>query len=1746
MKQMKKILALFLAVLMLVSTLPTVSAFAADGGTNCTVDINFIFENGEVAAQSYSGSFAKGSAYSANVAVPAVVGYAATAPVGYNTNAIDVTFTASSLSYSFEDIQSNITLNVVYVPALVNYTVKYYQQNVNDDNYTLVTTDTKTGYTKATVAEAYENLKNKYAGFYGLRFETPEIAADGSTVVEIYYDRDYYMMDFVLGDGAYGVDPIFARYGSAIPEIDEDAIVRPGYSFAGWDKTVPATMPAENTVFTAKWTAQDVGYTVVFWYENPDDDGYSYMAYTTATALAGSTVSSGSFRNTNFTGRDNTHFTYNADKAESKTLAGDGSTIINVYFTRNLYSLTFVDPASTATGRICGKEAHTHDSSCYGDEYVCGYEEHTTHTSACYSGVGASYSGGTSWSHDNGNGSLHYRNYYGYYIYLNGQWYRYTGERQNNNTVAVPTCHTHTDACKLICSKEEHTHTNACNGKLPVKVITAKYEADLVSYWPIVGDDGHVYTGQMWESSATGDKLVFKQKMGDENLTLTKFNRTGTTNYWYYYLEVIPGESTEGLTLRTNGGKTYYLYLSESAITSALTYDEDYFPITGYTRPSKNWSGTYNNFNGNPIYLYYTLNQNTLSYNDNYGTTTTASDKIYYGVKLGQSRNITPAYPSTLEAGAYEFAGWYTTPQCFEGTEVDFDTTTMPDSPLMVYAKWVPVSHEVTFRVTFTGTNVLSDQTVPHGSNAEMPEDPDNGRYEFVGWFYLEDGVEKAFSPNLRIAHDVNVYAKWRSNVLIDYRIEYELEDGTKLADDTTGSALAGNSKTFDAKGGDELYADYREGFFPTLKSHTVEMDIDAEGELVYTFIYVEADAVPYTVKYLDRATGDPVADEFTDEDNRKAVVTEYAKSVSGYLPEIFQQRLIVTPEGENVLIFYYNEDAVHAMVSRTHYTVTGSIVTEYSHNEETGTIGEEYDASPLSIENYVLDHITLNGEAVANDANLKRELTADGLIYEFFYKEVEVTINYEAEQGGSVSKESETLAIFSGVAEGSKAIPADGYRVAGWYTSGGAAAIGTTTLNSDGSLSFVPAKANGKNVAATYVAKFVKNEVVDKKIVVDYGLSVSIGIDSPAIFTGISAEAPTETGVLTGNLFGTEAVESDYGTLTLSNNKLVYTPTAMLDAAETFYYSAQVESGYYRYASVTVIPATAVYYEESFLKFSDEWTTVGEADTTAAQALEYVGSKTNVYGFDSANSACSTYSLGAAKKVTVDGDMEAWPTASFSFTGTGFDVISLTSNKTGFVKVEVFSVDESGEELLYTWAVDTYYGYSGVETDGFIKYSWKFGADEKWHINGQSIVTEAPAEDETNALPADPATGDTAVTYEPNYIWTTDSAEDNALYQIPVIKSYDELDYGSYKVVLTPAFSTFFVHNGSDSYDMYIDAIRIYGADQSAEALNAYKADKEAYPAYIEIREQLIEGKKVFDNVANETPGAVFIDAFGLSGTVSEFSGFGPNNEVYLKKNQAIAFQFSTKGSVRPASVQLGAKAPAGEVSFTVTCGEASKQITLKTATDMYYDITELISWNGSTSDTVIISNIGGAILSLTTIKAAYDTNPNPARLMMVSSPMMAGAAAKTVFNSYVADHTAAPLPAEEPEVTEPEEAPVLPETEEAPIEEAPVEETPAEEAPVIPETAEQQPAAPVTEPEKQTTEEPINIDPIVEEAPEDAEPIEAPTAPETAEQPTAPAEAPAEQEQPAPGFLATLLTTVSRAVTTIFKALGILFGLN
>lgn len=448
-------------------------------------------------------------------------------------------------------------------------------------------------------------------------------------------------------------------------------------------------------------------------------------------------------------------------------------------------------------------------------------------------------------------------------------------------------------------------------------------------------------------------------------------------------------------------------------------------------------------------------------------------------------------------------------------------------------------------------------------------------------------------------------------------------------------------------------------------------------------------------------------------------------------------------------------------------------------------------------------------------------------------------------------------------------------------------------------------------------------NQAEGKTFVVDFGLPVQIpfsafGITKVSGFTVSFDEKNPNVTKRQGN-YGN-------GEIDMVNRIVTYTLTKTLDAKVAVPIYVTDTQGKKLVQNVYIIPASNVYYEDSLAAFTSGtgaaqnavWSTVGNDDkvpteqTDVYQALEELGKHSNVYGHDGAYNSSSMLSMGTAHKVTVTADMlakwddttSAWPTAQFTFKGTGFDIISLTDNTSGAITVNVYRGTDLTQKPCKRFAVDNYYGY-------------KLNADGSWT--------------------------------------TVSSTDSNALYQIPVIK-VDELTYGEYTVVISVFYNGLFDQTGNSKYNFWLDAVRIY---DPMDEYAGYTQDNEGYPQYIKLRDELAK-------TAETNKGVVFIDG-AANASIADYANFGPNNEVYLMKGQAISFKVPENDKI--ASIQIGAKAPNGNTTMTVT-GTNDKALAteaLSTATEMYYQI-------ANAGEQFTITNTGDGILSLTNLKITFN----------------------------------------------------------------------------------------------------------------------------------------------------------------------------
>ena len=248
----------------------------------------------------------------------------------------------------------------------------------------------------------------------------------------------------------------------------------------------------------------------------------------------------------------------------------------------------------------------------------------------------------------------------------------------------------------------------------------------------------------------------------------------------------------------------------------------------------------------------------------------------------------------------------------------------------------------------------------------------------------------------------------------------------------------------------------------------------------------------------------------------------------------------------------------------------------------------------------------------------------------------------------------------------------------------------------------------------------------LDNNVTVEYlGLcAVNEDVYTRYTFELPEIDVPFEDGV-TYNVDGMK-----YGTCTIDKDgNTSYTPKSMnMSESEHFYVCARISGDptyaedvvYYQIEKTTFVPATAIYYEDTFdtLTYTDGkvpsnydnsqnkygiWQTEGIQSTTLKQNADLTDSEANPYGYEANYLSFAEYSGGSVHYVDVStknnpqskysgGSGAEWPTVDFTFTGTGFDLISVSDSTTGIFNVVIKDKDN---RIVRNHLVDTFYGYN-------------------------------------------------------------------------------------------------------------------------------------------------------------------------------------------------------------------------------------------------------------------------------------------------------------------------------------------------------------------------------------------------------------------------------------------------------------------
>lgn len=966
----------------------------------------------------FSATIKGGELYSQKVLSPTYLGYAPywnpTDPATTDPGTATESAQSLTLSVGANYTGETYTVNVYYKAIAVPYAVRYYFQNIHDDMYTENVDYYRRGSALTGTIIANDDLKlgeEQARGFTKLYHYPEAVAADGSTVFECYYDRNYYQVK-LDANGGYGSEHVYARFGTPFVATTP---TRHGYRFVGWDKldengvgdgkedALPTTVPAENASYVALWESADTTYTVVYWLKNAAGTEYDYMGSQKRSAVAGEVVSgeaSWLTADSYICGltEDGGH-THNKDckpelfrhsvyqKAdENVTIEGDGSTTVNIYYTRKSYTLRFyyakeyvsaddtvnspANPSDTPVYSVVG--GSTRPFGFYQETGACVRPKKDGNTvndveSLLYNVKSGDWGEvaalptiqqptGTAYTYTIG-------------TYPDGGGYNAKGDRFHYLEFTVPYG---TDLLHLWPTEEvfgqiktarsgynankanEHlgdgqwgnyAYFAGWNGEYNVKYTQEKTNSTIKCLYPVLNDDllyAEKLIGQ-WGDASTVNFLGFFDNGANVSWSIPR--------QWIYklYVEVLPGHETdEGVAARTVDGVTRYYMLYDTVFANddntTIEHQTDP-PLPGFTCMRDKVGGSEPETNepladGRESYtanFYYNRNRYTLTA-QNYDEIIQYNDVLYQAdLDRRMYDLLLMPYPKPLEKYAYKLGGWYTSPGCFPGSEY-VPGSTMPEHDISLYAKWEPVTYTVrlfknrkdmeTYQTTGNEALVHYTQVVDHGSTlGEIadPTDPSGHEYTFGGWFYEKSGKKVALTPtDTAVKEDLLVYAEWSHLTAQPYLIHYVLKETA----DEEWRALLGEASLFSPEDG---------------KAYTVT---NGSGES-RTYIYsgkdggyhrqIAADSRGYANQGSTRTFYPKAGDPYNQ---------LYSGFNSGYYPTLASHSITMeedTPSNPtvNVFTFYYVHAATVSYKVEYRYHGTGELI-ESATADGTGVVEKE------------------------------------------------------------------------------------------------------------------------------------------------------------------------------------------------------------------------------------------------------------------------------------------------------------------------------------------------------------------------------------------------------------------------------------------------------------------------------------------------------------------------------------------------------------------------------------------------------------------------------------------------------------------------------------------------------------------------------------------------------------------------------------------------------------------------------------
>lgn len=832
-----------------------------------------------------------------------------------------------------------------------------YHVYFKDNNGRIIATETGASGTEVSVAKVNFPVGSDEAitGWYTDAAHTQKVESvtiETSDITLYAKVEKGYWLTFESNGGSY-VAPAF--YANGTPAAAPDKPTKSGYTFAGWftDKELTQTADVSNitatTTLYAKWTEKgNTSYTVIHWLENADDDGYSYQASETKTGTTGS--------KTKATAKSYTGFT--AQTITQETIKGDGSTIVSVYYKRNVYEVKFFTDRNgkneDTSLRITAKYgANISDKWPGGGWYV---SLPSMWSSTAQSNIDTMPL----------NGKNFYGQQSGYQTY-NAYYYTEVLPGQTGDTTVGSRTYKldHTDTIQAgrglkVTDEERYPITGfTCNtdvstknsqsyngakfyytrnsydlvfisGGKTVKTESVKYQASIADYASNkpgnapAGMEDYVFAGWYASQECTGEAYDFTGKtMPANNITLYAKWVAPTYTVTVYDQN---GTKLDGITV--SKGDTVTDELSKLEAQLKLTLD------TGDS------------------FLGWTINRG-LPFNP--GTKITANYELY--AKVGNSTGYSVTYAPNGGAGSVTdtekyakgaeatvksnngftngdkvFLSWNT---AADGTGKTYypNSTVEITGDVTLYAQWGDKASTVS--VTYH-RNFGTDQTKmvkDIANNGQITvEDysatglPAREGYTFAGWKNNE-GTSFSANDSARVNKDGpnDLYAQWTPNTNTAYKVEfyYQGDDGSYPS---TASKTEPRTGTTDATVSvtDADKADKENGKYTFDKDNTANVEsgtVAADGSLVLK-LYFKLNQADVTVNYYWNETTNTVATSktLTAQTVGSVITTETAIAIEGYtaLPNQTCNLTVGADASKNVINFYYYKNVELTANSKT------------------------------------------------------------------------------------------------------------------------------------------------------------------------------------------------------------------------------------------------------------------------------------------------------------------------------------------------------------------------------------------------------------------------------------------------------------------------------------------------------------------------------------------------------------------------------------------------------------------------------------------------------------------------------------------------------------------------------------------------------------------------------------------------------------------------------------------------------------